>query len=461
MFKTIYKTGLKLGVIYLFLLSAIVVYFYLRYPFLGNDDGFYLSVIRELKAGKTYFTEIGISYNPLAIFIMGIPSFIFNYSSSQGALIINFLAFIGVTLIFYKIARSFSIEKSLALLFSFLLFLYLLFLDGGYVMLEPITLLFQISSLGLFLKYTKGLKRVHLVLSGVLLGLGFLSKQYALFLLLPFFYYFIINRKIKAAIYFSIGAIFPVVILASFYVFKGVHINQFVAYLLGYGVEIDQGHGTGYARKIVNIKRIKEYAFINAVFLIIPYILYKVKIKNQINIFYVLLPISSLSILYFADYKHYFQLIIPFFMICLVYLISKYTIILKSKFFIVFLLVSILSLTFYSRKNVLTREVYYEWQQEDAKVVKKIIEKNSTVYLSGLSPAYYHIGIYKSISLSKIGYGFPGAFYPETIISLLKKDEYLVLNSEYEEKYSSFMDLFYLKKRVNLKFGDYYILKKK
>jgi hypothetical protein len=81
-------------------------------------------------------------------------------------------------------------------------------------------------------------------------------------------------------------------------------------------------------------------------------------------------------------------------------------------------------------------------QQKNKRILKDIIPENSTVYLSGVSPAFYYLGNYKSINLNRIGFSFPGYFYPKTILDNLKSGYYLIITDAYLDEYKNYFHFF-------------------
>ena len=450
----------KVLAIFLVILSITLMYHYLKFPYLGNDDGYYLSILRDVNAGNLYFKDIAVVYNPLSIFTMGLSSFLFGVLKHEYALITNFFIILMSSFVLFKINKQF-LNRSNAFLFSALFLSFTLYYDEGFLMLEPLTVLFQLISLLFFIRFRTLNSQRTILIAGFFLGLGFLSKQYAVFLLLPFFYVFLLLKNVKTILFFLAGLFFPILMLFGYYLCQDVSFYEFVNYILGKGVLFDKGLGSGYGRKINSFKKALEYILIHSYSVVILYQLFQKKNKSKNVIFYGLLAVSSFSVLYFADYKHYFQFVTPYLIIFLAFLFSENKEKNNELLLLFFMVISIASVSFYSRKTIQNRKQYATWQKNDIELVKNAIPEKSAVYLSGLTPAYYHLANLSSINLKKIGYSFPGAFYPKTIVGLMNRNAYLVMNTSSMKKYQPFIHLFTFHKKIELAFGDYYIYIKK
>lgn len=413
-----------------------LINYYLTYPYYGNDTGYYLSIVRELDEGNIYFKDIATSYNPLAIFVIGIPYFLFGLTKIHAPLIVNYIAISLSAFFLYKILRHLKLTRTWSLILVLLFILHMLLFDGGHIILEPITIMFQLISMKLYLQFRNSEKIKHLFFSGLFLGLAFLSKQYALFLLLPvFFDSFFIRKHIKHLTFFVVAITLPVLFLGIYYLSIGTPLKTFFKYVLGLGVNYDEGLGSGQDYKFT-FYRVKSILKLNGYLFIIPLLLLTMSKKYyKESIFFILMGLSALSVFYFAAYRHYYQFLVPFFIILFGFILSRSD--LNKKRLFISVLFLILAIYPYSQvgRNCRKQKALSVRQQEDISVVKKVLKSNSEVYLSGPSPMYYYVAELESINLSEIGFTFPGFFSPERIVSNMQPGAYIVLGDDYLEDY--------------------------
>ncbi len=451
----------KISIGLLIVLIGGMLFYYYAYPFYSNDSGFYLNIVRDLGLGNKYFVDINIGYTPLAIFTMGLPYFLFGVKGKLGALFINHLCVFLSSLIIYRLAIKFEKTKTISLFFSFLFSALMLYYDGRFVVLEPVTVLLQLSSLYFLLKYN-GYNVINIFFAGIFLSLAFLSKQYALFLIPCFIYWLLIcPNSIRGLIYIIAGGLLPITIF--YFYFENLSILEYLKHLLAQRVYLEFGTGTGkeYTPFGIPWLKLKKLLLINFYIFFVLINVKKWKTDYKTIFFFASLPIASLSILYFAAYEHYYQLIIPYFIIFVIYLIPVGNFSNVKKVFVMLIIsISLFTLSRRIYNNVLTHKQMFLKQAKDIKTVRKNIPEGTEVFLSGLSPAYYHLGNFKSINLKKIGYGFHSYYSPETITSLMRKFAVIVVNEEYLLKYELLKNNFYPPVQINLNNEIFYILKK-
>ena len=429
------------GVLVLAIIALITTF--LSFPYLSNDCGYYLNVMRDLYNGNIYFKDIAIPYNPLGILILSLPKLLIESPDSRLHLLINFAAILTSTILLLKLLNTLSpnrkVNRFLSLLFLALCLIY----DGAFLMLEPISILFQLLALKFYLTFrvTLNLKKIYLV--GLFLGLGFLTKQYALFLLLPIGVDLLLKGKyaIKSIAILSIGVMTPILLLYFYYAFHDTSSIQYLNYILGKGVDLDIGNGTGIKEKL-NTTGLINFLICSIFIALTPTLIKKLKPNLSDKIFFILLPISALSVFLFATYYHYFQYLFPYTLILFAFALNKNALTLNKYLLPSAFLISSLMVIALSVKSVTGQKKYFERQAYNEKLLKEVIPEKSKVYLSGIRPAFYYLGDFNSIKLDKIGYSFPGYFYPETVIKYMDKDSYLVLTEDYLKDYSMYLELF-------------------
>jgi hypothetical protein len=423
----------------LLIFIPLLIFSYFYYPLVSADSGFYLAIAKEFYNGKIYFQEIGISYNPLSIIVLGIP-FLFTQNPSYiWHLAINFLIIFSSSIVFYKILNQITSNQKYNSVAALFFILGSLILDGRYLVLEPLSILFQLLGTYLYFIFKKSNRFHMLIWVGFFICLAFLSKQYGLFILAPIVIDILITKKIvvKRIAFLSIGLIIPLVLFYLYLNQINLTIYQFISYILGKGPMLDIGTGTGIELDVLSYVT-APFIFIlkNLYLILIPILFWKNKSRfNNEKYFYFIAFLCSVLPLIFAIYSHYFQYVLPFSLLLYSYMLKfnsnqkleKLGVFLFSISFFVICSVSVIS---FSRKNNQLLN-----QQEAAKIISSHIPVNSQVYLDGLNPAYYYLCQLQSINLKDISYTFPGYFYPETIVNNLKPNSYIIVSENRYDLY--------------------------
>ncbi len=453
-----------IGIVFL-VYSTIFIILNLNFPFVGYDSGYYLAVARDVYSGKTYFTDIAVPYTPLSILSLGIPFLFENYLNLSHHLAINYLILITCSIILFSIVNKTLENKSISFLLSCFFLAVCLYHDGEHLMLEPISIFFQLLSLKLIYKNKKNLP-IHFILSGVCISLSFLAKQLGLFIILPILIYILYCEKsiLKKLLYIVLGISLPIISLYIFYsLHESLNLEQFILHIIGKGVEFETGVGTG-VNDHFGFKVYKNFVFLNLYVILIPFLIKNVSNKTNDSkfslLFYISLPFASFSVLLIAAYNHYFQFIIPYLIICFAYLFSLSKDKRLKYFFSILILISLGRLIDKSDSNFLNAEKKHLNQLNDINTLKKLIPNEAKVYLEeGVSKAYYGTNEFQSINSKLIGYTFPGYFSPKTIYNNLDDGAFLILSSKSKSKYLHYItNEELIKTHINSR--DIYIYKK-
>ncbi len=445
MSKIIKLNYLSIFLIIILIVTAVV---FLVFPFISHDSGYYLSMMREMHAGNLYFKDIASPYNPMAIALMSL-SFLFSPTYSfEISLFINLIAITTSGFVLYKIMGFINKKKPLNLFLS-LSFIALCFIyDGNHLMLEPFSVLFQLVALYFYLKFKTTNISVLIFVSGLCIAFSFLSKQYGLFILLPIGIDLLLSKKInqisKSVLLLTLGILLPITLMFMYYLTFGIEFFEFLEFILGQGVKLDSGFGTGLHTTFKFRHLLNAFLYAPLVFLI-PVLIFKIK-RSKDLLFYSLLVISSLSPFLFGVYDHYYQYIFAYFILFLAHCLTFSNIKIPKTIFMIVLFFGVVKTSFKLISEIKHQVEDSNIQQKNKLVLKDVIPQKSTVYLSGISPAFYFIGHYKSINLNRIGFSFPGYFYPQTIIDQLEKGDYLLLTEDYNEDYKNYFHLFNINK---------------
>ena len=447
--------------------GAIIVsqlYLIYAFPSLGPDSGFYLKISYDLAHGLSFFNEINCSYTPLALYLNSIPFYLLNDPGLPVVFSFFLLIYLGVAVLFYKLSFYFNSHKKVNIFFTLLLICSLLQLEGIHILLEPYVLLFQLVAFYLLFRFEK--KDSIQIYVGLFVFLAFYSKQYGLFVL-PAIVYLNLKESLSFTHFFKktgllvLGMLLPVFILVLYFCgVKGVGITDFIYQLLGIpalkGNELITNLDYSYAGLRNSFK--KFYRIFPFVLLLIYFIygLFKGKIKKE-TIFTGILLISSLSILSFAFYLHYYQLIVIYVILCILTIQKNFTKFEQLLVGFVFLFFMKSSYSEY-RKTLNYKEGLYAEQKKSLKQLEPYLKKDFPVYLEGISPAYYFLGKYNSPNFKSLGYKFPSELTLRKIDKELPEGSFIVLNQSWENN-GIFKD-YKVVQQLELLTGKVLILKK-
>lgn len=446
------------------LLIALLVFLsigYFMYPLLGPDSGFYLANAREMYSGKVYFLDIAIAYNPLAIAILGIPFLFSNHPDPRYSLLINMLFIWASAYVFYTILQKIKSSKKDNLWYALFFVVGCLMLDGSQLMLEPISVFFQLSGLLLYLMNKESKKNSLLIFAGFAFALSFLSKQYGLFILAPIGMDILLNKEniVKKIALLKIGFLIPILLFYSYLSYHGVGFIDFLKHILGVGAKLEIGNGTGINYTLLTYA-IGFVVFIvfNLYVLLLPSLFFKT--RKQLE-FKNALPLTivqfSLLVLVSASYAHYFVYVLPYALLAFVYLNhikAQENRLAPTAFLISLVFISLVSVYSFTGK-----QHKMDMQQTTYETLSSVIPKKSKVYLDGISPAFYYLCDFQSLQLNKLGFTFPGYFYQKTIVNAMDSNSYLAVSKEAFPSYRSLVSEFEIKE-VSINQQSFYIIKK-
>lgn len=429
--------ALKLVTAIVFLLNALLICNFILYPIVSADSGYYLAIAREFYQGKTYFVDIGTIYNPLAIVTVGLPFLFDSNPDIRYHILINIGIIILAGFCFYKLSTSFLKKKEWNYLLTSFFVLLLLYNDGRYVILEPLSVVFQLVALIFYLNYLKTHVISRLFVMGICISLAFLSKQFGLFIVIPIGLSMLMNKRallIQIAVT-AFGCIIPLVIFYFSIHNSTFTIADFVQSILGKGFAIDNGNGTGLELDFKSrILFLLIFIATNLYLIVLPFYLNRaLNTKHFVMITVALF--SSFTVLFFAFYQHYFIYVIPYLLLLFALVIDQtHTNLFQWKAFILVTL-SIGLITFSLASSFNSKKEIYQSQLKYASQLNAIVPTNSKVYLSGIMPSFYYSCQFNSIDSKKVSYAFSGYLFTSTIVKYLDKSEYLVVSKDSYKAY--------------------------
>ncbi|XPV76327.1 MAG: glycosyltransferase family 39 protein [Desulfovibrio sp.] len=154
--------------------------------------GYFLSVARDMAAGKELFTALQIDYTPLSFYLFE------GWIKISGAnytrfLLLQFLFHFGNMILVYLCARTFTAQKSICWLFGGLYFLLTMTLDGLKFTLEPFMMFWVLGAYFYYIRSTRTIAQSCWI--GILIGTAILFKQHAVLFLPAFMFMFMIDTK--------------------------------------------------------------------------------------------------------------------------------------------------------------------------------------------------------------------------------------------------------------------------
>lgn len=459
----------KLSLVLMGLIILAHLYFIFCYSTLSPDSGYYLKIASDLSSGLNFYGGINCSYTPLVLDFFSLPFYFDENVSVKVLYSIHVAQYLFIAIIFYKITAYFNNNSKARLFYTVLLISSLFIFEGIYILLEPLTLLFQLLAI-LFLMKSKENTKI-LVIVGILVFLSFYSKQYGAFIIpgiLFFIYKSTLNLRqvIYKLILFGTGFIIPIVILSTyFWLERGLGIQIFLNQLFGLNALVgdDVVTGSGYSFRGLHMSLEHYIKFLPFIFFFIVFIPKIKKIKISTNSFFVLiLLLSSYSVLKFAYYPHYFQFIAPY--TVLLFACISNEIIKKNTLFF-----GALGIVFFVTNTKQTIKTYNKEKEEsisqnlNTKIIGQLLKENTKVYLQGISPAHYFLNKFDSPNPKKLGYKFPEEMSPNFIVENLPKNSYIIANKHFvSEKGGTKLKVYkkFTIKTIDNKNKEVYLLRK-
>lgn len=404
------------GVFFCIIISFVIAVIF--YPWLDVDSGYYLKIAYDLSNGYSFFKDIGCGYTPMGMYIYSLPIMLYPQISASLLFLYLLLIYAISIFLFYKIIKGFGVDKPMRILYSFLLLVALFTNQGTYFLLEPIVLLFQLGAILLVLKGIKHNKTLFFLFSGVAIFFAFYSKQYGLFivpgiLVLLSIYTNSLKNLIYRFVVVGIGFFLPFFIIVSFqHLVNDLSIIDILKRFSGIDYVVGDQEITGVHYSFKKFMKsislfLVQFPFVFSLFFLKTS---RSDWKNKQVIAFLLLAVFSFSQLYFAGYRHYYQLIVPYILLLFLLLVSKkqnqgYLFVRKIAVYLAIFFILPASIHLIRECN--KRIKRYNAQEEEQQILESLGITHSKVYLQGISPAYYFLCKFDSPDLKYLGYKFP------------------------------------------------------
>lgn len=387
---------LKLYNIFWTSVLALLIILSLIYAFISTDAPYYLSMARDIANGHVPYKDIFSSYTPVMMYLNSLVHQLVENPSYHLLLAFQYLiTALGVGF-FYKISREENLGKFASLFLSIFLFIAILSSDGTYINLEVYVIMF------LFIAYYLMLKK-KFFWCGVLLAMGFFSKQYGIFNFLPFILLIYSYHGWKSKYYskFLLGGVLPLFFFIVYFVFyQKVGLIDLVLQLTG----------SGYDQEMIELEttwfRFLAGAKVFLLLLITLAFLPVKLLRDRINQVLLVGILVNLIPLYIQTVSHYFILAFPFVFI----LIARNLNVSNKKFFFGTNLVLILIAGLLFARIYRYNDVYNE-QLEIARKTRAEYPPGSEVFLYKHYRFLYILNDYQNPVLEEVGYRY--GFYPD------------------------------------------------
>lgn len=380
-------------IVYFFvLLLSGAVYFSLKFSYIGSDAPYYLSVARDISSGLVPYKDIYLSYTPLAMYFNALLFKIFSGFEYSLFLFFQYLLIFAGGLLLYLINwRQIDIQKQKAGLLSVFFVLAVMSSDGNDIALEIYSVLFVLFSLFFFFKN-------NIFWVGFFLGLSFFCKQFGLLNFVPFFLWFLLEKKhfLLQLPKIAAGALVPLLLFLLYFVgFQNIPLASL----------FNQLNGAAYVSyTLVSWGSITDYLIGAKVFilLVIPLVFYKDIQKDRLNFFLIVGVVVNLLPLMLQSFQHYYINTFPFLFV----LIGRAWANSKNKI-ILYHAASVFLITGMFYLRVFRYSDRHKAQQTVSHTAQNMLSRKNEVFLNGSIRYLYLMNNYSNPVVSKIGYSYP------------------------------------------------------
>ncbi|MDD4661498.1 MAG: hypothetical protein PHF73_12720 [Massilibacteroides sp.] len=452
----------------LFVLAYIVITY--LFPYISPDSGFYLKIANDISNGASFFIDMNVAYTPMGMYLY---SWLFMLFPHPQFWILNtfvIVFYVINNILLYRILTSFKLNRQLRIFLVVVNFLGFYILQGTHILLEQFVLLFQLLSIMCLLKWDTS-KWYWLPFSGFACFFAFFSKQYGLFILPAIgFWLFIRSQSIgsfaKFASLWFLGFLLPTLFVFSiFSVETAVQVKELIQKLLGINVlsgdEVITGVNYTFNRFVESVLNFPIKSPV-VIMLIVITANKKFRLLDHRAIFLILLILGGFAQLLFANYAHYFQLILPYCILAVGYFYQRQPDFHKKqllKILNILVVLTILSSGWWLQKDFRILKYKTLEQTTNKEILNNILPEGSKVYLEGILPSYYYICMFHSPEPQKLGYRFPEELTLERISRSMPTGTYIITKLG-TEKHPAFVNKFKLIQQLELLKGECLILQK-
>ena len=385
-------------VILLSSLSIACVFFILKFTWISADAPFYLAIARDLSEGQVMYKDFINVYTPLMMEINSLLYKVIVHPSYSVFILFQIGVILSQAVLFFLLIRNIvKLDLIVSLIVSCAFILAVLSSDGNYINLEVYSAFFVIAA------FFFVLQDKYYFISGVLLELSFLCKQYGVLNFIPFALFVLLHerltaQRIKKIAYLASGGLLVLFAFLFFYVVvQEVPFESLIAQLTG----------KGYAKMATNKeKRLSSFLLGGKIlFFFLPVlILHFVKHRHlsKVLIFALTGIVVNLLPMMLQFMQHYFINTFPYLFLCIAYILKD------SASRTQFVLIACAALV--SGVLLIDRIFRYRGnkakQLAEASEVKKYLPPGSRVFIYGPLRHLYFLNNYHNPFAKTIGYNF-------------------------------------------------------
>jgi hypothetical protein len=304
-------------------ITGCIIVGYVSYNFfsvpVNPDAGCYIPMAKEIINGATPTVDVDTAYMPLVSYFFALWIKIFGDSYNTILVLILMFHFLNAGLLYIAMGH-FRAHHYMRILLCFSYFFTTILCDGIYVVLEPFQIFFSLLAY-ISLLNIKSDKWTKYALTGFLIGLSILSKQhsgifaiaFALMVLFEASSLKALRRRFKNTLIFCVFTLIPFgcfIVLTKATFFGALHSFGFLGQMATDYIR-EQPFSNESFYLIQEIIKDFWWIFFPIFILILFFIFPEYRKRNDYIMKVLPLLVLSLSILSVRQYKHYFQLILP------------------------------------------------------------------------------------------------------------------------------------------------------
>lgn len=422
--------------IYLFFIIAAVVpvILALLYAPIDPDSGYYLAIIERINDGYIPYKDFPMSYTPLVFYIGFLFKKIFSIGINYEVfLFLHFIIQFLSAFIVFRLTKHLTHRNDYGF-FAGILFIILSHWNGGNsFLLETPSLFLGLWSIYFTVRFPKN--PFYIFISGILVALSFLCKQYGFgFLLLNTFILIHYPKQLKHLLFLFFGFILPLLICFSIWG------SYFLSIM----------YGGGYSGELEFIERIKmlfdRFIFLHLfapILLVVwlnSYWLLNKKSPNNRYIAMLILGIFGFMLQFmFQPFSHYYLYVIPF--VCIIIFTvythaNRFRTIYKLFIILTFLLSLIATYHFKVNKVYIQKSFVKSNQKTIAKTLSKQIPNHQTLYIANVSLVeQYYLTNLLPPNFKTYGYTFGVALSPQMHLKQMHDADYVLKHISVENEY--------------------------
>lgn len=156
---------------------------------IGRDEGQFLLFAKLISEGQLIYVDINTNRSPIPFYIMAFFMWLSNDNLHFVRLLVPLFNFLTAVIIYHIGYEHWNITVGKISSFFYVIGSIMPLFEEIYLMTEPFELFFGTLAIYFYLAFKKSEKNLNLFISGIFVGLSFLSKQYGLLFFTVIFVY--------------------------------------------------------------------------------------------------------------------------------------------------------------------------------------------------------------------------------------------------------------------------------